>query len=182
MVLTVEDTLRVNWLVTAELKARSAQRRSLRSGAARSWWRCGFAPCGAARAATPRKQDRASKWSGRPRPYTGRTTREVSWRQWEPLSPTRVWRGPGAAVRNMAAGQARIPYLDPGQGPGGRALGCTYGPGCFPGMWETGARLEITGPVRAPGSSQSQGAPARSRALCLGRDNQARAEKPEAGL
>ena len=111
------------------------------------------------------------KWSGRPRPYTGRTTGR-SWRQWEPLFPLRVWRA-RSCWPEMAAGQARIPIWT--QARGRRALpGMHLWPRLLPGMWETGAHLEITGAGQGR-LVHPKAREARPEQDSLGRDNQARA-------
>ena len=113
------------------------------------------------------------RWSGRPRPYTGRTTRK-SWKQWEPPSPPRYWKA-RSCWRERAASQTRIPFLTPARDR--RALrGMRLWPRLPPGTWETGAHRETTGasqarlahqaarPSQANRASQARAA-ARSRAL-----------------
>ena len=108
------------------------------------------------------------KWSGRPRPYTGRTTGR-SWKQWAPLSPPRGWRV-RSCCPEMAAGQARIPIWT--QARGRRALpGMHLWPRLLPGMWETGVRLEITGAGQGR-LVRPKAREARPDQDSLGRDNQ----------
>ena len=82
--------------------------------------------------------------------------------------------GPGAAVRKWRQVRPGFPIWTQARGRRARP-GMHLWPRLLPGMWETGARLEITGgPVRGAWFVPKPGKPGQNRDS-LGRDNQARA-------
>ena len=115
--------------------------------------------------------DRLSlRWSGRPRPYTGRTTRK-SWKQWTPPFPPRDWKA-RSCWRERTASPVRIPIWMRARDR--RALhGMCLWPRLPPATWEMELHQEKMGDrqallpspaMRETEASQARAA-ARSRAL-----------------